>query len=235
MTTSAITWEVRSFVFSPTAAVTVRLRLAPAEGAGWKRGKSFTVVEQEQMKKHQHTVWQGEGEDKGDDLFKWVLIGFVNVKGFFLRSIFNKYTVRLFCRKWLEAKQESILLLVRSRPGSQVFLGFSPGFLSYFWQHFPSLTLCISILPEVARQFTGAGFLSSRSHVAFDCHHQWRRNPAAQVSCSEVRKAYILITGLIFSLRSVCQTRKRKAVSIFQMEGGGVPKSRDETIPLSKK
>lgn len=112
-------------------------------------------------------------------LFKPVLISFVNMIGFFPRSIFNKYTVINF--KWClgrrlmsilpqMAKSQRRVNSVASKVQTwlSVFLGFSPGFLSWSWQHFPSLTLCISVQREVARQFTGAGFLGCRSYIACD-------------------------------------------------------------------
>lgn len=146
-------------------------------------------------------------------LFKPVLISFVNMIGFFPRSIFNKYTVINF--KWclgrrllsilLKAKWESILLFLRSRPSSTVFLGFSPGFFSWFLQHYSSLIVCISVQTEVALPFTGAAFLGSRSYLAWKCHHQWRRNPTTQASTQKYTRAIV-----IFSLHSVCPDRKRR-------------------------
>lgn len=101
--------------------------------------KSFTAVEQKQMKKHGHTVRQGEGEANSDDLFKGLLISFVNTVGFFPRSIFNQYTVMNF--KWcLGGRCTSILLeTVRSQPGVnyvahkvKICLSSVSGFLPWF-------------------------------------------------------------------------------------------------------
>lgn len=121
------------------------------------------------MKKYRHAVGQGEAGDNGNGLFRRVLITCVKVTSFFPRSIFNKYTVINF--KWFfrrrctsvllqaaRSPQESVLFLVRSRPGSRVFLSFFPGFLSYFWQQFPSLTLCTSSFTRICTTIYGGWF-----------------------------------------------------------------------------
>lgn len=61
------------------------------------------------MKKHRHTVWQGEWEDKGPDVLRQALISFVNMTGFFPRSVLNKYAV-IYLKRCLGSRRMSLLL-----------------------------------------------------------------------------------------------------------------------------
>lgn len=61
------------------------------------------------MNKQCHAAWQGEGQHHGDVLFQQVLMGFVNERGLFPRSILNKYCVINF-KQCLGRRRTSVWL-----------------------------------------------------------------------------------------------------------------------------
>lgn len=130
-------------------------------------------------------------------LFKPVLISFVNMIGFFPRSIFNKYTVINF--KWCLGRRLMSILpqMAKSQRrvnsvASKVQTGLSivSGFLPWFpFLVLAALPLSHSLHLSTTRSCTTiyrSWFPWLQVIHCLWCHHEWRRNPATQASTQRI-------------------------------------------------